>query len=389
MNEAAPTTTKSFSSKARRLSLRQPYEAAGMPSSEATWLAWYMCALSLLFAAPGLLLLVWSRVAPRGLPVGGHWAEDAVVGVGFSTLGAIVAPRFPAKTPIGWLFCAIGLVGAMLLFCGEYAAYSLQAHPGSLPGGEEIAWIASWLWVVHIGLFVFLALLFPDGRPPTPRWRPFGWLVAAVVVVGAVAAAYSPGPIRGLGSLRNPLGIEGVPNLFGAVEVLVFLLALAASVSLVVRLRSARGVERQQIKWFSYAAAVAAVGAFVYYVASNALNVWWLHWEEVGFLTMMIGVVGLAVALGVAIMRYRLHDIDLIINLTLFYGLLTAVLAGLFELNVVALQHLALVLTHEENSQTAYFATALVMATMFEPLRRRIDAYVERRFFRGNNQAVE
>jgi len=388
MNEASQTTTETFSSKAKRLSILQ-YEAAGMSSSEATWLAWYMCALSLLFAAPGLLLLLWSRVALPGAPVFEQWAEDAVVAVGFSTLGAIVAPRFPAKNPIGWLFCAIGLVGAMLLFCGEYAAYSLQAHPGSLPGGEEIAWIASWLWVVHIGLFVFLALLFPDGLPPTPRWRPFGWLVAAVVVVGAVAAAYSPGPIRGLGSLRNPLGIEGVPNLFGAVEVLVFLLALAASVSLVVRLRSARGVERQQIKWFSYAAAVAAVGAFVYYVASNALNVWWLHWEEVGFLTMMIGVVGLAVALGVAIMRYRLHDIDLIINLTLFYGLLTAVLAGLFELNVVALQHLALVLTHEENSQTAYFATALVMATMFEPLRRRIDAYVERRFFRSNNQAVE
>ena len=198
-----------------------------------------------------------------------------------------------------------------------------------------------------------------------------------------------PGPSGVFGSLRNPLGIEGVPNLFGVGEMLMFLLALAASVSLMVRLRSARRVERQQIKWFSYAAAVAAVGAFVYYVLSNALNVWWLHWEEVGFVTMLIGVVGLPVALGVAIMRYRLHDIDLIINLTLFYGLLTAVLAELFELNVVALQHLALILTHEEDSQTAYFATALVMAAMFEPLRRRIDAYVERRFFRSNNQAVE
>src|SRR5215213_8251486 len=363
MNEAAQTTTETFSSKTKRLSILQ-YEAAGMSSSGAAWLAWYMCAVSLALAALGLFLLVLSRVALPGLPVFEQWAEDALVAVGFSTLGAIVAPRFPAKNPIGWLFCAIGLVGAMLLFCGEYAAYSLQAHPGSLPGGEEIAWIASWLWVVHIGLFFFLASVFPDGRPPTPRWRPFGWLVAAVVVVGAVAAAYSPGPIRGLGSLRNPLGIEGVPNLFGVVEMLVFLLALAASVSLVVRLRSARGVERQQIKWFSYAAAVAAVGAFVYYVASNALNVWWLHWEEVAFAAMMIGVVGLPVALGVAIMRYRLHDIDLII-------------------------HLALVLTHEENSQTAYFATALVMAAMFEPLRRRIDAYVERRFFRSNNQAVE
>ena len=386
MNEAAQTTTETISSKAKRLSILH-YEAANMRSSEATWLAWYMCALSLAFAALGLFLLVWSRVALPGAPVFEQWAEDAVVAVGFSTLGAIVAPRFPAKNPIGWLFCAIGLVGAMLLFSGEYAAYSLQARPGSLPGGEEMAWIASWLWVVHIGLFVFLALLFPDGRPPTPRWRPFGWLVAAAVVVGAVAAAYSSGPIRGLGSLRNTLGIEGVPNLFGAVELVVFILTLAASVSLVVRLRNARGVERQQIKWFSYAAAVAAVGAFVYYVVSDALNVWWVHGEQVGFAAMMIGVVGLPVALGVAVLRYRLHDIDLIISLTLFYGLLTAMLAGLFELNVVALQHLALVLTHKEDSQIAYFATALVMAALFEPLRRRIDAYVERRFLRSNNRA--
>src|SRR5918994_2965895 len=273
MNEGTQTTTENFSSKAKRLSILE-YEAAGMRSSEATWLAWYMCALSLGLAALGLFLLFWSGVTLPGAPVFEQWAEDAVVAVGFSTLGAIVAPRFPAKNPIGWLFCAIGLVGAMLLFSGEYAAYSLRARPGSLPGGEQMAWIASWLWVVHIGLFVFLALLFPDGRPPTPRWRPFGWLVAVAVGVGTVAAAYSPGLIRGLGSVRNPLGIEAVPNLFGAVEVVVFILALAASVSLVVRLRSARGVERQQIKWFSYAAAVAAVGAFVYYVGSDALNVW-------------------------------------------------------------------------------------------------------------------
>jgi hypothetical protein len=312
-----------------------------------------------------------------------------VVAVGFSTLGAIVAPRFPAKNPIGWLFCAIGLVGAMLLFSGEYAAYSLLAQPGSLPGGEEMAWIASWLWVAHVGLFVFLGLLFPDGRPPTPRWRPFGWLVGAAVVAGAVAAAYSPGPIRGLGAMGNPLGIEGVSNLSGAVELVVFALALGASGSLVVRLHRARGTERLQIKWFAYAAAVAAVGAFAYYVASDALNARWPYWEEVGFAAMMIGLVGLPVALGVAVLRYRLHGINIVINLTLFYGLLTAVLAGLFEINVVGLQHLALVLTHEEDSLAAYFATALVMAALFEPLRRRIDAFVERRFFRSNDQADE
>src|SRR5918994_2546668 len=193
MNEGTQTTTENFSSKAKRLSILE-YEAAGMRSSEATWLAWYMCALSLVFAALGLFLLVWSRVALPGAPVFEQWAEDAVIAVGFSTLGAVVAPRFPAKNPIGWLFCSLGLVAAVLLFCGEYAYYSLLARPDSLPGGEEFAWVVCWLWVVHSGLFAFLGLLFPDGRLPTPRWLPFAWLVGAAILAGSIAMALSPGP---------------------------------------------------------------------------------------------------------------------------------------------------------------------------------------------------
>jgi len=357
-------------------------EAAVLSPSEAAWLAWYMCALSLTFAALGLLLLILSREALPGVPVFEQWAEDTVVAVGFSTLGALVAPRFPPKNPIAWLFCAIGLVAAVLLFCGEYAYYSLWARPGSLPGGEVFAWIASWLWVVHVGLFAFLGLLFPDGRLPTPRWRTFGWLVGGAVVVGSVAAAYSPGPIGGLSAIRNPLGIEGAPNLSESVEVVMFALTLAAAVSLLVRLRRSSGVERQQIKWFAYAATMLAGGSTILHVVSDAVDVWWLHWE-VGFVATMIGLAGLPVALGIAILRYRLHDIDLIINLTVVYGLLTAMLAGIFEVTVVSLQHLVLVLTHVEHSQVAYFASALVMAALFEPLRRRIDAFVEHRFFRG------
>jgi hypothetical protein len=362
-------------------------EAAVLSPSEAAWLAWYMCALSLTFAALGLLLLILSREALPGVPVFEQWAEDTVVAVGFSTLGAVVAPRFPPQNPIAWLFCAIGLVAAVLLFSGEYAYYSLWARPGSLPGGEVFAWIDSWLWVVHVGLFAFLGLLFPDGRLPTPRWSPFGWLVGAAVVVGTVAAAYSPGPIGGLSAIRNPLGIEGLPNLSESVEVVMFALTLAAAVSLLVRLRRSRGVERQQIKWFAYAATMLAGGSTVLHVISDVVDVWWLHWE-VGFVATMVGLAGLPVALGIAILKYRLHDIDLIVNLTVVYGLLTAVLAGIFEVTVVALQHLLLALTHVEHSQVAYFASALVMAALFEPLRRRIDALVERRFFRDETDGA-
>ena len=143
------------------------------------------------------------------------------------------------------------------------------------------------------------------------------------------------------------------------------------------RLRRARGVERLQIKWFAYAAFVLASGAVVSWVISDAVGAGWLRWD-VGFVATMVGLAGLPVALGVAILRYRLHDIDLIIDRTLVYGLLTAVMAGIFEVGVVTLQEVLLVLTHSEESRLAYFATAMVMAALFEPLKRRIDAFVER-----------
>ena len=345
--------------------------------------AWSMCAVSLALTALGLLLLALSWGHP-GVPVFEQCVEEIVIAIGFSTVGAMIAPRFPSGNYIGWLFCSIGLLAGVLLFCGEYAAYSLLARPGSLPGGETMAWIVCWLWVPHVGLFALLGLLFPDGRPPTPRWRPFAWIVVAAAVMGAVADAFSPGPVRGLGAIRNPFSIEGVPGVSGLVEVVMFSLTLAAAASLLARLRGACDVERQQIKWFAYAATVGATGALISWVVADAVDAWWLHWE-VGFVGTVVGLAGLPVALGIAVMRYRLHEIDLIINQTLVYGLLTAILAGIFEVTVVGLQHVLLALTHVEDSQLAYFGTALLMAAMFEPLKRRIDTFVDRLFFRQND----
>ena len=387
MYEEKQTTAGSRSPNAGRPTVSRREATATLSRKEATWLAWCMCFLSLVLTTLGLVLSALSREHHGGL-VFEQWAEDSVVAVSFSTIGAVVAPRFPARNPIGWLFCAIGLVGAVLLFCGEYAAHSLLTHPGTRPSGEAAAWVASWLWVVHVGLFAFLGLLFPDGRLPTPRWRPFGWLVGATVFAGGVAAAVSPGPVEGLGFHRNPLGIEVLPNLSVSVEVLVFVLLLGAAASLLVRLHRSTGLERQQVRWFAYATAVLAGGFALLHVVSDALGSWWLHWE-VGFVATMIGVAGLPVALGVAVLRYRLHDVDLIINLALVYGILTAVLAGIFELSVVSIQHAVLVLAHVEDSRIAYFATAMLMAATFEPLKRRIDALVEHRFFGANRQVEQ
>jgi len=375
--------------KTRRATSPSVSEDARISPRAAAWLARSVCAVSLVLAGMGLLFLALGQKHP-GVPVFEELVEDAVIAVGFSTVGAVVAHRFPARNPIGWLFCALGLVAAVLLFCGEYSAYSLVAQEGTLPGGGAAAWVVSWLWVLHSGLFAFLGLLFPDGRLPTPRWRYFAWMVVVAMVFGTVTAAFSPGPIDSLSTISNPLGLDGAPALHNQVEVLVFVLTLAAAVSVLVRLRRADGVERQQIKWFAYAASVLAVGAIVEWVIADALHLWWLHWE-VGFVVTVAGLAGLPVALGVAVLKYRLHEIDIIINRTLVYGVLMAVLAGVFEVTLVTLQHVLLVLTHVEDSQLAYFGTALVMAALFEPLKRRIDAVVEGRFFKedGDDMPTE
>src|SRR5918997_6517028 len=157
--------------------------AGGMSPREAAWLAWYMCALSLALLALGLFFLVVSQT--RGsAPVFDYWLINTVIALSFSPVGAVVAPRLPPHNPIGWLFCTVGLFGAVRVFVAEYAIATLLAEPGTLlsklPGGEALAWVSSWVWVVHFGPFLFLALLFPDARLPSPRWRPFAWVVGVV-----------------------------------------------------------------------------------------------------------------------------------------------------------------------------------------------------------------
>ncbi|HEX5848530.1 MAG TPA: hypothetical protein VFY59_04985 [Rubrobacter sp.] len=372
----------------RKQTLGPPgHENARMSLRAAALLARAVCVLSLALAGAGLLLLAANRIY-LGVPVFEEWVEDTVIAVGFSTVGAVIAHRFPSRNPIGWLFCALGLVAAVLLFCGEYAVYAMVAGPWSLPGGEAAAWIVTWLWVVHSGLFAFLGLLFPDGRLPTARWRYFAWTVVVVVVFGTVTTAFSPGHIDSLSLISNPLGIEGAPDLHNAVEVFVFALTLAAAASVLVRLYRADGVERLQIKWFAYSASVLAVGALISWVVSDAVDARWLRWD-VGFVVTVTGLAGLPVALGIAILRYRLHDIDLIVNQALVYAALTAILAGVFEITLVIAQHVLLTFTHVEDSRLAYFATAMVMAAMFEPLKRRIDIFVEGYLLRKDDEDGE
>jgi hypothetical protein len=355
-----------------------------MNHRSAAWLAWLLWAFSLALTALSLLLLVLNLSHPD-VPVYAFWAENVLFSVGFSTVGAVIVPRMPAENPIGWLFCAIGLLWAVLHFSGQYAIYTLLAAPGSLPAGELASWVYSWLWVLGLGLSVFLSLLFPNGRFLSPRWRWFAHLSALLTLVGMVLAAFSPGRIvLGLPGIRNPLGIEGLPNAYVPVQVLMLVLIAVAAASLLMRWLYARGVERQQTKWFTYTTAVAASGAILKYVISEPLDLVWLGW--VGQALVLIGLAGIPISMGIAITRYRLYEIDLLINRTLVYGSLTAMLVALYFGGIVMLQRLFVILTGER-STLAVVASTLVIAALFTPLRRRIQGFIDRRFYRRKYDA--
>jgi hypothetical protein len=349
----------------------------------ASWLAWTISVLSMALTALSLWLLLLGLSRPN-VPVYPYWAEGTLLAVGYSTVGAVVASRRPGN-PVGWVLCAIGLSWGAYHFSSEYVIYALLAAPWSLPAAKAAAWISSWLWVPGLGLIVFLALLFPSGRLPSPRWSPFAWLSLLVVAAGTIMAAFSPGVRFGL-SVRNPLGIESLPNVYEQLQALMFALIFVASASLLVRLHHARGVERQQIKWVAYAGALAATASLPTYTVFEAMDRRWL--ELVGHIPALVGILGVPTATGIAILRHRLYDIDLIINRTLVYGSLTAILVAHYYGSIVWLL-IAFVKLTGQRSTLAVVASTLVIAALFNPLHRWVQAFVDRRFYRRKYDAAK
>ena len=349
-----------------------------MSGRTASWLAWSACALSLALTALSLLLLSLTLLH-SDTPVYYYWLETSMVALGYSTVGAIVASRLP-ESPIGWLFCAIGLSFGVVHFSAEYAAYALLlALSRSLPGDAAFAWLNSWVWVGGLGLVVFLDLLFPNGRLPSARWRWFARFTAVSLLPAAILAALSPGLILS-STIKNPLGIEGLPNTSKATEAFMYALVVVGASSMLTRLRHAGRLERQQIKWFAYATTFVISGVILKNVAYPLVGVVWVWW--VGLILTAVGVVGSPIAMALAILRYRLYQIDLLINRTLVYGSLTATLVTLYFAVIIVLQRLFIVLIGEQ-STLAVVASTLVIAALFNPLRRRIQAEVNRRFYRS------
>jgi len=359
----------------------QQVRGAGGLSARAAWLAWTMWALPVVFTMLSLWLLILNLSHPD-VPVYLYWAEDTLLAVGYSTVGAVAALHRPAN-PVGWVLCSIGLSWGVAHLTSEYATYALLAAPGSLPAAETAAWIYSWIWVPALGFIVFLPLLFPTGRLPSARWRPFAWLSVLVVAAGTVVAAFSPGPGVGL-SIRNPFGIESLPNLNEQLQAVMFVLIFVAAASLVWRLHHARGVERQQIKWVAYAGALGGGASLPTYTVLEAADLRWLH--MVGYVAALVGILGVPTAVGIAIMRYRLYEIDILINRTLVYGTLTALLVALYFGGIVLLQGVFVALTSEK-STLAIVASTLLIAALFTPLRQHIQSFIDKRFYRSKYDA--
>jgi hypothetical protein len=352
--------------------------------------AWAATALSALLLVLAVVLLVLNRdLGIRAL------IPHLVVVPGFAVVGLVLAVRRPGHA-IGWLFVAMGLIAAVHSFAFEYAMRALATAPGSLPAGSWLAWLAYWTFNLTLPALALLLLLFPDGQVPSPRWRAVPWLLGVAVAGVTVWSMLQPGPIDlSVVKIANPAGVaalddptvQALGNVPGFLAFLtLFVGSVACAMAPFVRRRRAGPIERQQLKWLAFVAAASglagAAGFLMAGFASSAATV-------VGWLLLVVALVGVAVgipvAVGLAILRYRLYDLDRVITRTLVYGLLTAVL-GLGYVGVVLTLGQLL---GRQNSSLAVAGATLAMAALFQPARRRIQRLVDRRFNRRRYNAAK
>jgi hypothetical protein len=358
---------------------------AARPARARRWpaaLAWALAGLTVLTLAAGFWLaeLVWSTGwEPRPSNAIAVVGAIILVTVSAATVGALVASRRPAH-PVGWLLLGVGLALNVSLLVQSYVKYGLLARPGSLPGARYLAGFTDGTVLIWVSCAGFVLLLTPTGKLPSPRWRWWARIAAAAPVVTVLGSVVQPDPLAP-DYHGNPLAVPAlarvlvVPAVAGVVIVVVALLVGAGS--LLLRFRRARGVERLQLRWLAYAAALAAGLLLV------ALAAGFLAKDEVVFASLAVGVALLPLATGAAILRYRLYDLDRIVSRTLAYGLLTVLLGGGYATVVLGLGQLL-----GRDSPLVVAVATLVVAAAFQPARRRVQQAVDRRFDRRRYDAA-
>jgi hypothetical protein len=302
----------------------------------------------------------------------------------FAAVGAVIASRRP-ENPIGWILEAIAIVFALTTAVMAYTATSDDPALVAM-------WLDDWIGDVWIALVcVWIPLLFPDGRLPSRRWRPVAWFGTAAFALGVLGRALGERTLdtEAPGTVANPYALPGVAGEVAADVasfgwVLYLLAALGALAGLVVRMRRSRGVERQQLKWFAFVGSLMLVALLLAAVSlideeRFAANVGAVGWGAF----LLLVTFGLPLAMGAAILRHRLYDIDVVINRTLVYGALTITLGAAY-LGLVLLLGLTV-----GESDVAIAGSTLAVAALFRPARARIQSAVDRRFYRSRYDAAQ
>ena len=369
--------------------------ATASTATRLAWSLWAMCVALIAFAV--LLDFFTDDVStyPGEIRSPALAVLTGVLALACPTIGALIASRFP-RNPIGWIFCGVGLLYGLRRFTLAYADYALTAN-FTLPAGEYVAWVSTWIGFAGLILAgIFLMLLFPDGRLLSRRWRIVAWAALCGAALTVLSDAFFPGPLSIHGYVENPLGVMVVIggglttyDLFAALRILASALlvasGLAALFSLGLRLQRARGDERQQLKWFLYAAvpATAALSVFsvdvmiVNYTAGFLFDSAHILSGEASYASSYVAVFALLVLpvfTYIAILRYHLYDIDRLINRTLVYGALTACIVGIY---VLAVGGLGALFQARGNLAVSLLATGVV-AVLFQPLRSRLQRGVNR-----------
>jgi hypothetical protein len=355
-----------------------------MSARATSWLAWSLCGLTILLVGWVIVFSIFYGVLPN------QSFTFLVAVVSCALVGTVVTSRRP-HNPIGWFFILSATSFAIAEATLRYGAYGLVVSPGSLPLAHAMAWPPPWMWVPGVVLvLLFLPLYFPNGHLLSPKWRPVLWLAVFSSVTLAVLWAFMPGATSGVPGVTNPLGIEALHPVAGALAdvvtgVLFLGVFLGSLASLVVRFWRSRGEERQQMKWLTYATATMFAMILLGMPLADSTNSTLLL--IVDTLTSLV-FAGIPVAVGIAVLKYRLYDIDVVINRTLVYGALTATLLAVYFGGVTLLQGVLRGLTGQE-STFAVVASTLVIAAQFNPLRYRIQSFIDRRFYRRKYDAAK
>jgi hypothetical protein len=346
------------------------------------WLAWSLWGLTIVLEVAA----IWLWLGNHSLG-GGYFAPQVFLVPGFATVGAVIAAR--RANTVGWLFVGLGLLAASHAFSMAYAERDTLIDPASLPAGTVVGLLAGWLWPLNYLLLCLILLLFPDGRLPSARWRPAARFILMAWGLAILLNALTPAEGNPEG---NPLAVAALQRPAGQLLLLVAnaagLVALVLSaVAPFLRFRRAGYQQRQQLKWVAFTVVVSVLSVLVS-LGLGQLLPGVVVVGVLGALGFFVGVIGIPLAVAVAILRHRLYDIDRVINRTLVYGLLTTVLAGLYAGVVLVLGQLFGGIG-DKTPSWAVAAATLTVAALFQPARRRIQAVVDRRFNRRTYNAVK